>query len=100
MELLFVALHYAILGLIGWAIVDALMRPQAAFDWADTMKKPLWVLVLLAALIIRSGIFNLGMGRIISFILLIVVVYYLGPVRDKLKTFPSNNKKGPGRGSW
>jgi len=40
--LLLLALHWAVVGLAGWALVDALVRPANGYVAAGKLTKPAW----------------------------------------------------------
>lgn len=92
--------HYAILALIAWAFIDALIRPGKAYEYANVMAKPIWLAILAGCFVLRADLFGLRLGFFVSFICLVVTVYYLGPVRDKLKDYQPPRRGGTGRGSW
>jgi len=50
--LLFLGLHYAVLALAAWALVDALIRPAAAYVAAGKLTKPAWGAITGLALVI------------------------------------------------
>jgi hypothetical protein len=50
--LLFLGLHYAVLALAAWALVDALIRPSAAYVAAGKLTKPAWGAITGLALVI------------------------------------------------
>ena len=89
--------NYFILALFLWAIIDAATRQKAAFDWAGTMGKWQWVLLLIAAGAFRAGLLTtrIPFGFIISLACFVLVVYYLGSIKPKLDELP---RRGNGRG--
>lgn len=91
--------NYFIIGLFLWAIIDAVTRQKAAFDWAGTMSKWKWVGALLAGLVIRAGLlpFRIPGSFIISLACFVLVVYYLGSIKTKLDELPRRRND---RGSW
>lgn len=93
-----------------WALLDAVTRPSEAFAWADTMKKWYWVGVLgigtfgaAAPWLVYMGIspvFAIMFRRGFLFLIfLIVLVYYLGPIRDRMKNYPGGSSRRQ-KGSW
>lgn len=95
-------LFILILALYGWAFVDALIRPQAAFSYAGTMNKWIWVGLLGLAITIRSGVLPLPspLRFVISLGTMILVIYYLGPIRQQLSGYDGFRRPKKDRGSW
>ena len=83
-----------------WAIVDALVRPAGAFAWAETMSRVAWLALLAVGFVARAGLLPLGIGGgpFINLVLVIIVVYYLGPIRSRMSTFPRHRRRE--KGSW
>lgn len=50
--LLFLGLHYAVLALAAWALIDALFRPATAYVAAGKLTKPAWGAITGLALVI------------------------------------------------
>jgi len=67
----------------GWALVDAVMRPSAAFPAADKLTKPAW----LAITIIGGGLGSLFFYplHIVSLISLVAALVYLCDVRPAVR---------------
>lgn len=98
--------------LIGFAFafLDAARRPSHAFEQIGTMKKPLWLILLGIGTVSSAGPFLYRFGLYLPFldffrrgllflIFLIVLVYYLGPIRQRMgETFGGPER--PSRGSW
>ncbi len=100
--LLYTIIPAIIIALLAWALVDAIVRPAAAFTYADTLSKWSWVGVLGCAIAVRVGIlpFRIPFEWILSFALLVAAFVYLGPVRDRLKNYPGKRSDRRERGSW
>lgn len=78
----------AIFALKLFALVDAAMRPQAAWQAAVSQTKVMWVAILAVALLL-GGIGFLGV------IALVATIFYLVDVRPKLKEV-----QGRGSSRW
>ena len=89
---LLLGLNYVLLALAVWALVDALLRPAAAFPAAGKLTKPAWVAILVVCvglcLITRSALALLGLASAVA------VIVYLVDVR------PAVRELGGGRGPW
>jgi len=80
-ELLLLALGLALLALKLWALVDACVRPAAAFQAAGKLTKLAWIAILAAAVL-------LGAASVLSLFGLVAVVaaiVYLVDVRPALR---------------
>jgi hypothetical protein len=51
-QFLFAVLHWAVVGLSGWALVDALVRPATGYVAAGKLTKPAWGAITALALVI------------------------------------------------
>jgi hypothetical protein len=49
--LLMAALYYGVIGLAGWALVDALIRPASGYVAASKLNKPAWAGITALALV-------------------------------------------------
>ncbi|MQA83767.1 MAG: DUF2516 family protein [Streptosporangiales bacterium] len=94
-------LWLAALGVKAWALVDAAIRPAPAYVAANKQTKPLWLVILVAAvaldLLIRQGF--LGLFAIAG---LIAAIIYLVDVRPRVREVqggPSSGSSGP-YGPW
>lgn len=85
----------------GWAFVDLLRRPSAAFPAAGKQTKPLWLVILGVAFVIGIG-GALGYLSLLSFFPIIAFVaaaIYLVDVRPKVKSVKPGTRQGP-YGPW
>lgn len=89
-SLLLLALGLLSLGIKVFALVDAVRQPSPAFPAAGKLTKPVWVGILVAALLL-GGLSVLGIFGIAGTIAAIV---YLVDVR------PAVSQLRPGRGPW
>ena len=94
-----------------WALVDAIMRPKAAFAAAATMSdnaagrltKPIWLIILGVAFVL--GLYAAAYGSAIGFLSVIAFVaaaIYLAGVRPKVREYSkrgSRTSSGP-YGPW
>lgn len=78
----------AIFGLKLFALIDAAVRPQAAWRAAVSQSKTLWLVILGVALLL-GGIGLLGV------VALVATIFYLVDVRPKLK-----DVQGRGSARW
>ena len=86
--LLLLALHFAVLGLSAWALVDALFRPANAYVAAGKLTKPAWGAITGLALVIAY------FSPPLSFLWLpavIATVVYLVDVRPALRGLRRGN---------
>lgn len=77
-------LDLALLGLVGWALVDAATRPAAAFVAAGKQTKQIWLAILGVSLLLSL----VGLGGILSFFGILVAVaaiVYLVDVRPAVR---------------
>lgn len=91
--------NYFVVALFIWAIIDAITRQRAAFDWAGTMGKWAWVATLAAGGALRAGLlpFRIPGSFLLSLACFVLVLYYLGTVKPKLDEMPRRRND---RGSW
>lgn len=79
--LLLFVLGLAALGIKIWALVDAAMRPKAAYEVAGKLNKIAWVAILAAAVLL-GGASVFGLFGIIG---LIAAIVYLVDVRPAVR---------------
>ena len=93
-SLLLFVLGYAALGLKVYALIDACIRPSAAFPAAGKLTKVAWVAILAASVLLGStnllGLFGL-LG-------LVAGIVYLVDVRPAVKELQGG--RGSGSGRW
>lgn len=77
----------AILGLKLFALVDAAVRPQAAWQAAVSQSKAMWLAILAVALLLNG----IGLFGVVA---LVATILYLVDVRPKLKGVQG---RGPSR---
>lgn len=76
-------LNLGLLILTGWALVDALRRPAAAFVAAGKLTKPIWLGILgvsLVLLLLGAGILGL-----FGFVIAVAAIVYLVDVRPAVR---------------
>jgi len=107
----FVALSIVAFGIEAWALVDAIIRPKAAFASAATMgdnaaqrlTKPIWLIILGVAFVI--GLYSAAYGGAVGFLSVLAFVaaaVYLAGVRPKVREYGkrgSRSSSGP-YGPW
>lgn len=75
-NLLLLALGFGALALKVWALIDAIRQPSAAFPVAGKLTKPIWIAILVAAVVLGGanvlGIF--GLAGIVAAIVYLVDV--------------------------
>jgi len=85
-------IDYVLLALAVWALVDAALRPAAAFPAAGKLTKPAWVAILAVCVVLcvltrdALGLFGLAVA--------VATIVYLVDVR------PAVRELGGGRGPW
>ena len=98
----FEILSIAALAVEGWAFVDALRRPTAAFPAAGKQTKPLWLIILGVASVIGLGSVMLGAMTLIGLLPIaafVAAAIYLTDVRPKVREFRGGTNSGP-YGPW
>ena len=107
----FVALAVAAFVVEAWALVDAVMRPKAAFAAAAAMSdnaagrlsKPIWLIILGVAFVL--GLYSAAYGGATGFLSVLAFVaaaVYLAAVRPKVREYTkrgSRSSSGP-YGPW
>ncbi len=77
-DAVYAVLFYAALGLTGWALVDALIRPAAGYVAAGKLTKPGWAAILglslLVIVIFKTPLSFLGLPAVIASIVYLVDV--------------------------
>lgn len=75
--LLLYVVGLVLLGIELWAVVDAAVRPAAAYPAADKLTKPIWLGILAAALVLTflfGGLSLFGLAGIVAAIVYLVDV--------------------------
>ncbi len=87
-DLFLFGLNLVLLGFAVWALVDAVIRPAAAFPAAGKLSKPAWLAILaLCVLLCVRGANLLGL---IGGLIAVAVIVYLVDVRPAVRgTGPS-----------
>jgi uncharacterized protein DUF2516 len=85
----------------GWAFVDALRRPKAAFPAAGKQTKPIWLLILGVSFVIGIGgaVGRLSLIGIFPIAAFVAAAIYLVDVRPKIKSVQPGTRQGP-YGPW
>ncbi|MDR0945741.1 MAG: DUF2516 family protein [Bifidobacteriaceae bacterium] len=108
--LIFGAVGLAAFALEVWALVDALIRPRAAFPYGGKASKGLWVALTAAAALVGFGGTALGrggFGGLLSIAAVVLAIVYLVDVRPAVRTYPKQRPGSSGgaggygqRGGW
>jgi hypothetical protein len=86
--LLLAILHWAVVALAAWALVDALVRPASAYVTAGKLTKPAWGAITALALVFAY------FTQVLSFLWLpavIAAIVYLVDVRPALRGLRRGN---------
>jgi hypothetical protein len=90
------ALYLVVFVLAAWSLIDAAVRPPAAFVNAGKRTKKFWVLVTAVATAISFA--GLGGGGFLVIIAAVAAGVYLADVRPAVKPY-SGGRGGRGRGT-
>ncbi|HYK70951.1 MAG TPA: DUF2516 family protein [Streptosporangiaceae bacterium] len=84
-----------------WALVDAIIRPKAAFPAVGKQTKPLWLVILGVAFVIGlAGAVNLlSLISIFPIVAFVAAAIYLVDVRPKVRALKPGTRQGP-YGPW
>ena len=82
-DLLFYAVGLVVLATVLWALVDAAIRPAAAFPAADKLTKPKWVAILAAAFVLSLLFRGLSLFDIVG---VVAAIVYLVDVRPAVRS--------------
>lgn len=100
-QYLFLGLSLIVLGVCVYALIDAVRRPAAAFEYAEKRTKGFWVgLTALSVLLAFIGIPPpLGAIGLVIFLVIAVVVagIYLADVRPAVRNY---RDRGNGGSAW
>jgi hypothetical protein len=106
LNIFFTVLSIAAFVFEGFALVDALRRPAAAFQAAGKQTKPIWLIILGVATVVGAGYaFYLRGASVVSILpvaAFVAAAVYLADVRPKVKEFGagrSRSSSGP-YGPW
>ena len=80
--LLLTVVHWAVLALAVWALVDALIRPTSAYVAAGKLTKPAWVAITALAAVLTYFVLPLNFLGLLATVASIV---YLVDVRPALR---------------
>ena len=86
--LLMTVLYWAVVGLAGWALVDALIRPSTAYVAAGKLTKPAWGAITALALVI---VYFTGFLSFFGLFAVVASIVYLVDVRPALKGLRRGN---------
>ena len=82
-DLLLLALQLVLLGLALWALVDAAVRPAAAFAAAGKLTKPVWLAIL--AVCVGLTLSGVGLFGLLGGAIAVATVLYLVDVRPAVR---------------
>jgi hypothetical protein len=99
----FEALSLAALVVEGWAFVDAVRRPAAAFLAVGKQTKPIWLIILGVATVVGIGYSSLGGISLVGILPLaafVAAAIYLTDVRPKVREFRGGSSSSGPYGPW
>ena len=82
-DLLFYVVGLVILATELWALIDAALRPAAAFPAADKLTKPIWTAILAGALLLS---FLFGGTSLFGLAGIVAAIVYLVDVRPAVRS--------------
>ena len=82
-DLLLYVVGLVMLGIELWALVDAGVRPAAAFPAAGKLTKPAWVAILAVALLLTSYFGGLSLFGLVG---IVAAIVYLVDVRPAVRS--------------
>ena len=82
-EFLLWFVNILLLGLAAWALVDAALRPTAAFPAAGKLTKPAWVAIL--ALCVGLCLLGVGLLGLLGGAVAVATILYLVDVRPAVR---------------
>jgi len=105
----FLALAVVAFVIEAWALVDAVMRPKAAFAAAATMSdnaagrltKPIWLIILGVAFVL--GLYSAAYGGVTGFLSVLAFVaaaVYLAGVRPKVREYSKRGSRSSSSGPY
>ncbi|WP_336922473.1 DUF2516 family protein [Aquipuribacter sp. SD81] len=93
------ALTLAAFAICVWALVDALRRPAAAFEYAGKRTKRFWSILLAVA--VALAFVSIGGGFFFVVIAVVAAGVYLADVRPAVRTYGGGGAGGRGPyGGW
>jgi hypothetical protein len=100
----FYALMVAAFVIDGFAFIDALRHPAAAYVAVSKQSKPIWLIILGVALLVGVGGVTQRIGLFTSLLALPIIAFvaasiYLVDVRPKVKGVRPGTRQGP-YGPW
>lgn len=86
----------------GWAFVDAIRRPKAAFPAAGKQTKPIWLVILGVAFVIgiAGAIGEISLISIFPIIAFVAAAIYLVDVKPKVRSINSGSSRQGPYGPW
>lgn len=95
------ALSVLCIVLAGWAMVDVIIRPAAAFVAERKLSKPIWLAISIVAFAVSLLSFGRGFGGFLSILGVGAAVSYLVWARPALKSYRRPRGQQPPRsGGW
>jgi hypothetical protein len=86
--LLLEGVHWLVVALAAWALVDALIRPAPAYVAVGKLTKPAWAAITALALVLA---YFLSLGSFLWLPAVIASVLYLVDVRPRLRALRRGN---------
>jgi Protein of unknown function (DUF2516) len=85
-----------------WALIDAIIRPSAAFPAASKQTKPLWLVILGVAFVIglAGALGLLSLISIFPIVAFVAAAIYLVDVRPKVKEIKTGGSRQGPYGPW
>ncbi len=106
----FLALAVAAFGVETWALVDAIIRPKAAFaaaaamgeNAAQRLTKQWWLIILGVAFVLGLvAALTAGATGFLSILAFVAAAVYLAGVRPKVREYGKGSSRSPGPyGGW
>jgi Protein of unknown function (DUF2516) len=87
----------------GWAFIDAVRRPAAAFTAAGKLSKRLWLVILGVAAVVglASVAYGVSLINFLPIIAFVAAAIYLADVRPRVREFKGNSGTTSGPyGPW
>ena len=104
LNIFFTVLSIAAFLFEGFALVDALRRPAAAFLAAGKQTRPIWLIILGVATVVGAGYaFYLRGASVVSILPVVAFVaaaVYMADVHPKVKEFKTGSSRSGPYGPW